>query len=259
MRNLKIEIEYDGTNYCGWQTQKGYPTKSIQETLEKALHRILHHKVFLIGSGRTDAGVHALAQVANFKTNSDIAIDKLQQALNGTLPVDIRIIKVKEVKAGFHSRFHVKSKLYRYSVLGRKYNSAILRNFVSFYHYHLDEKLMRQEAACLIGKHDFKAFCANASSAKNTVRTIKKIVIKKQSSGLVTIDIEADGFLYNMVRNIAGTLCLLGRHKLKSGDLKKILLSRNRRFAGPAAPAQGLCLVKVNYLKKGLTSAKNVL
>jgi len=250
MRNLKIDLEYDGTNYCGWQTQKGYPTKSIQETLENALRKILHHKVSLIGSGRTDAGVHALAQVANFKTSSGITCEKLYQALNGTLPVDIRVTKVEESPEGFHSRFDVKSKIYRYSVLGRKHGSAILRDFVYFYHYPLDAELMRREAACLIGKHDFRAFCANASSAKNTIRTIKKISIKKQASGLVTIDIEADGFLYNMVRNIVGTLCLIGRHKLQSGDLKKILLSRNRRLAGHAAPAHGLCLMKVNYKKK---------
>lgn len=249
MRNLKLIIEYDGTNYCGWQTQRGYKPKSIQETIEKALQKILHHKVCLIGSGRTDAGVHASAQIANFKTDSGIAREKLQKALNGTLPVDIRISKVEEVNPGFHSRFDVKSKLYRYAVLSRNYNSALLKDFVYFYHYPLDIKLMRQEAGCLIGRHDFRAFCAEGISAKDTVRTIKKITIKKFPQSIIAIDIEADGFLYNMVRNIVGTLLEIGRKKFKKRDLKRILLSKNRKFAGPTVPAKGLCLVKVNYKK----------
>ena len=177
-RNLKLEIEYDGSNYCGWQVQKSH-RKSIQETIEKALRKILQEKIRLVASGRTDAGVHAKAQVANFLTNSDIALKKLQKALNGILPEDIAITKLEEVSVDFHSRFNAKSKVYRYTILNRAYPSALLRNIAYFYSYPLNVPLMHQEAKWLLGKHDFKAFCASGSSAKNTVRTIKNITIKK--------------------------------------------------------------------------------
>lgn len=260
MRNIKLEIEYDGTNYCGWQIQNRDKTKSsIQETLEKTLRKILQEKIKLIASGRTDAGVHARAQVANFKTTSEISLEKLQYALNGNLPDDIKIAKVKEVDLVFHSRFAAKSKVYRYTILNRGYPSVILRNRVYFCPYPLDVKLMRKEARCLIGRHDFKSFCATGSNTKDTIRTIKKIAIKELCHGLrtmvyglnsnflIVIDIEADGFLYNMVRNIVGTLIEVGRQKFKKGELKAILLAKNRRLAGPTAPAKGLCLMKVNY------------
>jgi tRNA pseudouridine38-40 synthase len=268
MRNLKLEIEYEGTNYCGWQIQKSHHVttspsqkpRSIQETIERTLQRILQEKVRLIASGRTDAGVHALAQVANFKTNSKIPSDKLQVALNGLLPDDITIRQIREKDLNFHSRFAAKSKIYRYTILNRSYPSAILRNFVYFYPYPLDIRLMRQEAYCLLGKHNFAAFCASASNVKNTIRTIKKISIKKipfklnnpvteesKNAFLIIIDIEADGFLYNMVRNIVGTLIEIGRGRFPPDSLKKILASGNRKLAGQTVPACGLCLLKVKY------------
>ena len=265
-RNLKLEIEYDGTNYCGWQVQNcrtshvaGSTAKSIQEIIERAIQKILREKVRLISSGRTDAGVHAFAQVANFKTNSEIDTDKLQRALNGLLPDDIKVSKIEEADPSFHSRFSAKSKVYRYSILNRAYPSALLKNRVYFYPYPLDIKLMRRETRCLLGKHDFKSFCASGGSTKDTVRTIKRISIKKLAYGLqlkayslkdaslVAIDIEADGFLYNMVRNIVGTLIEIGRGRFARGSLKKILQSKNRKFAGPTVPAYGLCLLEVKY------------
>jgi tRNA pseudouridine38-40 synthase len=265
MRNLRLEIEYDGTNYCGWQVQNspltslGTPfgrrlAKSIQEVIEKSLQKILQEKIRLIASGRTDAGVHAQGQVANFKTNSNITLEKLKRALNGLLPDDIAISKVKKVDLDFHSRFDAKSKIYRYAILNRAYPSALLRNKVYFYPYPLDIKLMRQEAHSLLGRHDFKAFCASGSNAKNTMRTIKKIEIKKTNwpltTGhwpLITIDIEADGFLYNMARNIVGTFIEIARAKFPKGSLRKILLHKDRQLAGPTVPAHGLCLLKVKY------------
>ncbi len=254
MRNLKLEIEYDGTNYCGWQIQKGHQSKSIQETIEKTLRKILQEKIRLIASGRTDAGVHALAQVVNFQTNSNIALDKLQRALNGNLPDDLAINKIEEVGLDFHSCFYAKSKVYRYTILNRGHPSPLLRNTAYFYPYPLALVLMQKEARCLLGKHDFKSFCASGSSAKDTVRTIKKITIKNMRntqyavrSTLITIDIEADGFLYNMVRNIVGTLMEIGRDRFTEGSLKRILLAKNRKFAGPTVPARGLCLIKVKY------------
>jgi tRNA pseudouridine38-40 synthase len=254
MRNLKLTVEYDGTNYCGWQIQGRCPSKSIQETIERVLRKILQEKIHLIASGRTDAGVHAQAQVANFKTKSNISLEKLQRALNGLLPGGISISKIEEVPFDFHSRFAAKSKVYRYSILNRKFPSALLRNRVYFYPYPLDIKLMHQEARCLLGRHDFKSFCASGSGTKSTIRTIRNISIRIKRYTLYTIrhtliiiDIEADGFLYNMARNIVGTLMEIGRGRFPKGSLKEILNSKDRKLAGPTVPACGLCLLKVNY------------
>lgn len=246
MPNLKLEIEYDGTNYAGWQVQAHRNKKSIQEVLEKTLRKILQEKVRLVTSGRTDAGVHALAQVANFKTSSSIAPDRLRVALNGLLPDDISINKVEEAAENFHSRFDAKSKIYRYTILNRAYPSALLRNTVYFYAYPLDVKLMQKEAVCLLGAHDFKSFQASDKKERGSKRTIKKLRITKCSDSIY-FDIEADGFLYNMVRNIVGTLIEIGRGRFPGGSLKKILLAKNRRLAGPTVPARGLCLIKVKY------------
>lgn len=246
-RNIKLEIEYDGSNYVGWQIQNRHTGKSIQQQIEKVLRKILQEKVQLFASGRTDAGVHAIAQVANFKTNAQISLERLQLALNGNLPHDIVITKIEDVPLGFNSRFSAKSKVYRYTILNRKYHSPLLRRTVYFCHHPLNVNLMREEARCLLGRHDFKAFCASGSKVKDTTRTVKEVVIKRGSLGLLTIDIEADGFLYNMIRNIGGTLILIGRGKMYKGSIKKILKSGDRRLAGPTAPAHGLCLVKVKY------------
>lgn len=247
-RNLKITLEYDGTHYCGWQVQKGsvFLKASIQSTLEKALRKILQEKIRLIGSGRTDAGVHALGQVANFKTKSNMPLDKLQRALNGNLPDDITISKIEEVNPKFHSRFNAKSKVYRYTILNRRYPSALLRNRVYFCRYPLDIKVMRRQAKVLLGRHNFRSFQAADKKESNPVRTIKQLNIKKQGD-LIYIDIEADGFLYNMVRNIVGTLIEIGRGKFPKGVLRKILAAKNRKVAGPTAPSCGLCLVEVRY------------
>ncbi len=244
MRNLKLEIEYDGTNYCGWQTQR--KTNSIQEIIEKALRKILQEKIRLIASGRTDAGVHARAQIANFKTKSPISLTKLQRALNGLLPQDIAISAIVEEKPDFHSRFSAKSKAYRYTILNRSYPSAFLRNTVYLYPYTLDIKLMQKEASALLGMHNFSSFRASSKMERDSARTIKSIKITKDKYRIY-IDVEADGFLYNMVRNIVGTLLEIGRGKLAKGSLGKILSAKDRRLAGPTAPAKGLCLIKVKY------------
>lgn len=259
MRNIKLTIEYDGTNYAGWQIQRKTQntkrkTKTIQETIEKAVKKIIREKVKLIGSGRTDAGVHAQAQVANFRTDSTLALDKLEKSLNAVLPDDIAITKIEEADLDFHSRFCAKSKVYRYTILNRGYPSPLLRNTAYFYPYPLTLKLMQKEARCLLGKHDFKSFCAAGSGVKATIRQIKNISISKKRYrlyairyALITIDIEADGFLYNMVRNIAGTLIEIGRGKLPAGSLRRIMLAKDRKLAGPTAPAKGLCLLEVKY------------
>ncbi len=252
-RNIKLTLEYDGTNYCGWQVQN-HPAskslrrrkKSIQEVLEKALSKILRKKVATIVSGRTDAGVHALGQVANFKTNSKIPPVNLQNAINSFLPDDISVIAAQEVPSDFHSRFDAKTKIYRYNIINRPFPAALLRNQVLFHPYPLDFKRMQQEARVLEGRHNFKSFQASEKRQKSTVRTIKRISVAKKGD-LIYIDIEGSGFLYNMVRNIVGTLIEVGRGKFPKGCLKTILRSRNRKLAGPTAPARGLCLLAVNY------------
>ncbi|MDP2904731.1 MAG: tRNA pseudouridine(38-40) synthase TruA, partial [Candidatus Omnitrophota bacterium] len=239
--------EYDGTAYAGWQVQNRHRGKTIQQVIEKALCKILQEKVWLNASGRTDAGVHALAQIANFKTNSEIPGLRLRAALNSLLPADISVSTVEDVHPDFHSRFSAKSKVYCYRLLNRVYPSALSRGRVYFCPYSLDFDLMRREAACLSGRHDFSAFCASGSDVKNKIRTIKHISLKKRRGSVIELEIEADGFLYNMCRNIAGTLVEIGRGKFARGAIKKILRSKDRRLAGPTAPAEGLYLVKVKY------------
>ncbi len=244
-RNIKITLEYDGTNYAGWQAQ-ARPQKTIQGVLEKVLRKIFQEKIKVIGSGRTDTGVHALGQVANFKTASSLTLAQIQKSLNALLPEDIAVIKTEEVGINFHSRFDAKSKVYRYSILNRSCRSAWLKDSAYFIPYKLDVKLMQKEAKALLGKHNFKAFQASDKKKRQAVRIIKKLHIDKQGD-LLNIEIEADGFLYNMVRNIVGTLIEIGRGKFPVGSLKKILTSKNRKIAGPTAPAKGLCLLRVNY------------
>lgn len=246
MRNIKFEIEYDGTNYLGWQAQPKSRSRTIQAVIEKTLRHILQEKIKLVASGRTDSGVHARAQVANFVTCSKIPLGRLKVALNGLLPEDIKVIALKEERPDFHSRFSAKSKIYRYTILNRDYSSPLLRNTVYFYPHPLNVKLMQSEARSLLGRHDFSSFRAAQGKEKNPVKTIKKIKFIKKKD-FIYIDIEADGFLYNMVRNIVGTLIELGRGRLTKGSLKRILLSRNRRLAGPTALAKGLCLLRVKY------------
>ncbi len=246
LRNIRLEIEYSGAKYCGWQVQPVGGKKSIQEVIESVLCRILGKKVKLIVSGRTDAGVHALAQIANFYTSSKIPLDKLKLGMNGLLPRDIKISGIKEAHPDFHSRFSSKSKIYRYTILNRTHSSPLMDGKVFFYPHPLNLRLMRKEARALLGRHNFSSFQASLGKERNPVKTIKKLIISKNKDS-VYIDIEADGFLYNMVRNIVGTLIQVGRGKLEKGHLKKILLLKDRRLAGQTLPAHGLCLLKVKY------------
>jgi tRNA pseudouridine38-40 synthase len=253
MFNYKLEIEYDGTRYHGWQVQnktqarRNYqPKNTVQYVLEQVLKKVLQEDISLIVAGRTDAGVHALSQVANFKSSSRMPLQRMRWALNCLLPEDIKITGISKVGPDFNSRFCAKSKLYRYSILNRKYSSPLLASRVYFFHHPLNVALMRKEAKILLGKHNFASFQAAELRYRNPVRTIKNIKISK-SRNILHIDIEADSFLYNMVRNIAGTLIEIGRGRFAEGSMKNILASRNRKLAGPALPAKGLCLVKVKY------------
>jgi tRNA pseudouridine38-40 synthase len=251
MYNFKLQIEYDGTHYHGWQAQDIKRTdyranKTIQHVLEKAISKILQEDVKLTVAGRTDSGVHALGQVANFKSQAKMPLDKLRWAINGLLPEDIKVARIQKAGLHFNSRFSAKTKLYRYTVLNRKYSSPLLANRVYFFHYPLNVKLMRSEAKLLLGKHNFKVFQATDRQLKNPVRTIKSIKILKNKNFLY-FDIQADSFLYNMIRSIVGTLLEIGRGRFPKGSMAKILGSKNRALAGPTLPAKGLCLVKVKY------------
>ena len=244
VRNIRLTVEYDGTNYNGWQIQKPLPT--IQEAIQDALKKILQEEVKLTASGRTDSGVHALAQVVNFRTNSNLHHKAIQRALNSLLPPDIAIINAKEAAKDFHATYDARSKLYRYTIWNRPFPRPINRFYVYTVYHPLDIALMRREAKVLIGRHNFRSFQARDKKEKNSVRTIKKLAIRRDR-GFIYIDVEADGFLYNMVRNIVGTLVEAGRGKLEKGGLKRILKAKDRRAAGPTAPAKGLCLVRVRY------------
>ena len=243
MRNIKITIQYNGKNYCGWQKQNNSP--GIQGTIEKAIFDITGEEVKITGSGRTDAGVHALGQVANFKTNSQIPASRIPNALNAKLPKDISIVDAEEVDEDFHSRYSAKKKRYRYQIYNSPYRSPIYADTSYPVKYDLDIDKMKKEAKLFIGTHDFKGFMSSGSSVVDTIRTIYDIGVSK-SEDLIIIEIEGNGFLYNMVRIIAGTLVDIGRGKIDT-DLSTIIESKSRSMAGHTAPAHGLFLKKVDY------------
>lgn len=245
MRNLKLVLRYDGSRYSGWQSQK-HDENTIQGRLTALLERLLGETIELAGSGRTDAGVHALGQVANFRTSSDITCEKLLAELNRYLPEDIAVVSVQEVPVRFHSRLNAVRKTYRYRIWNSPVHNVFERKYVYAMEEELDEEAMRQAAANLCGTHDFRAFSSYRRTKKSTVRTLENITIERQGSELV-LTFTGDGFLYHMVRILTGTLIEVGLHKKKAGEMKEILESLNRERAGFTAPAQGLCLVCVEY------------
>jgi len=242
--NVKIVMEYDGTAYCGWQRQKN--ALSIQEVLERAISSITGERIHVIGAGRTDAGVHALGQVANFKTNTRIPIDKLPYAINSKLPEDIVVKHAEHVSEDFHARFWAKSKVYTYTIYNSKFPSPLYRRYSYFCREPLDIDAMQKAAQYFLGSHDFKAFMASGSPVKSTVRHVRRLEVVRNGD-IVRIEIEADGFLYNMVRIIAGTLLDVGKGKKEADEMASIIKSGERFYAGKTLAPQGLCLVKVNY------------
>ncbi len=245
MRNIKLTIEYDGKEFNGWQKQ---PSKlNIQGTIEQAIKTITGEDVDLQASGRTDAGVHALGQVANFKTNSNIPIEKMSIAINCNLKKSIRIVKAEEVEERFHSRLSCKRKIYRYIINNSEIPSAIYRNLETHIPYKLDIEKMKQAVKYFEGEHDFKAFKASGTSSKSSIRTIYKAEVIKMPNNRIYIELTGNGFLYNMVRIIAGTLVDVGTGKIEPEDIEKIIESKDRTNAGKTLPPQGLYLVCVNY------------
>ncbi|MBM2835475.1 MAG: truA [Candidatus Brocadiaceae bacterium] len=244
MRNIRLLIEYDGTNYAGWQWQKN--DKTIQETLSKAVVQVVQEPVKIYGAGRTDAGVHALGQVANFNTNSNIPSKRLIRAINFYLPHDITVKEAVDVEESFHAQYCAVSKVYRYTLFNDWIRTSLCRNFCYVCGFQLDMDKMTHAAQYLIGTHDFTSFTTRALQEKNRIRTIKKLEMKKEGK-YIYFTVEADGFLYNMVRSIVGTLIEVGRGKIAVENMKVILEARNRNWAGPTAPAKGLCLMEVKY------------
>lgn len=245
MRNVKLLIQYDGTNFVGWQRQKN--GVSIQEVLESTLERILNHKIKLISAGRTDAGVHARGQVANFFTsNEKLSPQDIKRALNALLPPEIRIAGAKEVDVDFHARFDVKSKIYRYFIYSGEVLSPFQHRYVWHCPYGLNYKIMKNECRYLIGKKDFKSFQASGSNVNCTIRKVIRADLKKKGYNFI-FEIQATGFLYKMVRLIVGTLVEIGRGKLHSDWIKYTLEGKKGYKSGPCAPPQGLFLWKVIY------------
>lgn len=244
MRNIKLTLEYDGTNYQGWQKQK--IGKTIQGTLEKAIWELTKSNIEVIGSSRTDSGVHAKGFIANFKTKSTIPSNKFREALNYRLPEDIVILKSEEVSNDFHSRYSAKGKTYSYSIINREVPLAIYRN----YYYNVKKQLnigaMSEACRYFIGTHDFNAFKSSGGSVKTTIRTITDLHIESNGD-IIKIYVTGDGFLYNMVRIIVGTLIMVGNNKIKPNEIKEIIDSKDREKAGICVPANGLVLEEVYY------------
>ncbi len=245
MRNIKLTIEYDGKDFNGWQKQ---PNKlNIQGTIEQAIKLITGEEVDLMASGRTDAGVHAFGQVANFKTNSNIPTEKIAIALNSNLKKSIRIISAEEVDERFHSRLTCKKKTYRYIINNSEFSSAIYRNLEAHIPQKLDIEKMKEAVKYFEGEHDFKAFKASGTSSKSSVRTIYKAEVIQMPNNRIYIELTGNGFLYNMVRIIAGTLVDVGIGKIKPEDIRNIIESKDRALAGKTLQPNGLYLVSVYY------------
>lgn len=245
MRNIKLVIEYDGKEFGGWQKQ---PTKlNIQGTIEKAIEQITGEQVELMASGRTDSGVHALGQVANFKTNSNIPIEKFAIAINSNLKKSILIKSAEEVESMFHSRLSCKRKTYRYIINNSKVGTAIYRNLETYIPMKLNVSKMKQAISYFEGEHDFRAFKASGTSSKSSVRTIYKAEVIEQENDRIWIELTGNGFLYNMVRIICGTLVEVGLGNLEPGEIPNIIKDKERGNAGKTLPPQGLYLVKVEY------------
>ena len=283
-RNVKLTIEYDGTDYHGWQRQANALT--IQQVMEDGIERIVGHPVTLLGSGRTDAGVHALGQVANFRTTSRIPAEQLHQAINSVLPPDIAVLRAEDVADEFHARYSARSKTYRYGLLCREVRPVIGARYVAWHRWPLDMAQMSLGAAVFLGEHDFSTF-ETESDREGSVRTVTRFDIEESSFGVpplggsvfgvpplggsvfgvpplgglvsgvspsgvpagerVDFTVASNGFVYNMVRAMVGTLIEVGAGRRSPEDIAQLLSVRDRRLAGATAPAKGLCLMKVEY------------
>lgn len=251
MKRVKLVVAYDGTNYSGWQLQKNAVT--IEQKLNEALSELLGEEIVVTGASRTDAGVHSLGNVCVFDTNTCIPAEKISFALNARLPEDIVVQDSCEVNADFHPRAGKSSKTYEYRVLNRTFPDPTRRRDTYFYHYPLDVAAMQRAASLLEGEHDFKSFCSVHAQVETTVRTIYNCTVGKDGD-IITIRVTGNGFLYNMVRIIAGTLIEVGAGKRAPEEILEMLKRTDRCSAGPTAPAHGLTMIGIHYEPQYLDS-----
>lgn len=244
MKRIKIIVSYDGTNYHGWQIQPKEIT--VEKVLNDTLTELLKEQIVIIGASRTDAGVHALGNVAVFDTDTSIPPEKIAFALNTKLPKDIRIQKSEKVKQDFHPRYCSSKKTYEYCILNREMELPTERLYSYYCYKRLDLERMNQAAQYFLGEHDFKSFCSARTDVESTVRTIYDMDIRKEGE-FVKIRVTGNGFLYNMVRIIAGTLLQIGLHRYPPESIQSIIEAQDRTKAGPSAPPQGLKLLKIEY------------
>lgn len=244
MVRIKLIVEYDGTNYHGYQMQNNAPT--IQGEIQAAIFKLIGGKISILSAGRTDTGVHALGQVVVFDTDSSIPPDKWSFALNSVLPNDIRVLDSRLVEANFHPRYDAISKIYNYRIYRPLVGQTLVRNYALCISEPLDIKAMQEACTYIVGVHDFKSFCASGSSVKNYVRNVLVCYIEDNGDYL-DFYIEANGFLYNMIRIIMGLLLEVGRNNIPPQRVKEIILAKDRRLASITAPPQGLYLVEVKY------------
>lgn len=244
LKRFFLKIAYDGTNYCGWQIQENGMT--VEQIINEKLGELLGEEIAVIGASRTDSGVHALGNVAVFDTKTRIPAEKISFALNQRLPADIRIQESKEVAADFHPRHCNSRKTYEYKILNRRFAIPTERLYSHFVYMPLDVEKMKKGAGYIVGEHDFKSFCSSRSQVENTVRTIYKLEIK-QEGDMIHMIICGNGFLYNMVRIIAGTLMKVGLNIYPPEHVREIIEARDRSAAGPKAAACGLTLVGIEY------------
>lgn len=242
MRNLKLTLEYDGTGFSGWQVQR--KERTVQGVLEEALGRLLGERIRVVGAGRTDAGVHALGQVANFKTENPMPAGRIERALEGMLPEDVAVRKVEEVPPDFHARFSAKARRYRYKIYLRR--KAVGRQYGWFVPYKLDLRRMEEAAGEILGEHDFSAFCIASSVPERPICKVSEAGWSV-GDGEVQFEMVADRFLHGMVRLLVGTMVEVGRGKLPVDAVGRALASGDRKFVGPSAPPCGLFLVEVMY------------
>ncbi len=253
-RRIKLTVAYDGTDYCGWQIQKNGVT--VEEVLNQALSRLTGEKITVTGASRTDAGVHARGNVAVFDTDTRIPAERIAYAVNALLPEDVVVVRSEEVPAGWHPRKCVSVKTYEYRILNREFPDPVRRRDTYFVPFPLSLERMRRAADYLKGTHDFKSFCSAQTTVEDTVRTIYELEVE-QSGDLFTIRVRGNGFLYNMVRIIAGTLAGVGRGYFEPGEVERMLEEKDRTKAGVTAPPQGLTLVGIEYGETAPDSGEN--
>lgn len=246
-KTLKFEIQYDGSSYYGWEHQPNRPT--IQGKLEDSIEKLLSiskDSFTIVSAGRTDAGVHAKNMVASCELDTDMPDDLICKKLNTLLPSDIAILSVKTASDRFHARYNAVGKTYEYSISDGEIKPIFNRKYVTILDTHLDIVAMKEASKYMIGRLDFKSFCGNSHFKKSTVRIVDKITIKREK-GIIKIRFHGTGFLQNMVRIMTGTLIEVGLHKIAPLEVENIIKAKDRKFAGPTAPAKGLTLIKVDY------------